>query len=338
MKVKKEMWMALACALGMVACAADDPPTGAARQGLTESDLWTALDVQDLGPTDRPVGIVSFGGYSRFATDLHNMRAGIGLDDVSATIVDENNGMTYPTFDLSGAKQQAKLAQGLAITGISSPVVVAQANSTSGADFGHAIDALVAQGCKTIVGAQEMDSTAMTDLQPRLRAAHTAGVQIVWTMGALASGNGFQTATPEPVGATDANGNPIVLGVAITDIPQAGETVYSGSKAAASRGADFAVPASASFLYLPASSTTTTANASVQDDPAFAAGLGGGIFVRDLSLQVPGDLTAVSGRFGDVTLGNDGTSCSPSSACTAGTGKDGPSGWGVPDVATFGTF
>jgi subtilase family serine protease len=42
------------------------------------------------------------------------------------------------------------------------------------------------------------------------------------------------------------------------------------------------------------------------------------------------DIYQHTGNFFDVTSGNDGT-CSPSYLCTAGTGYDGPTGWGTPN-------
>lgn len=340
----KEMWLAGALGLALApmtlcttgGCSVEPALTTTEQGVITSTDLFTALDVPASGPNNKTIGIVEIGGYPNLSADLQTYRTStLGVASVTAlTEMDENGGTSFPAFQLAGAQDAAAMIQAASITGTPARFKVAHADSAADADIAKAIDALRTSGVDTLGGVSQLASAPNTTTA--LRAAATAGIQIVWSTGVVASGNGFTTGAPLPWSIQDATGHDIVIPVATTTLATAmnsrgySETLLTQSVTGSTKGAGASMPGNGPLRQ--PSSSSSSSNVNVTGNPAFSVGLALGAFYRHLAWKKPADLVAAD--FFDLTAGNDG-SCSPTTLCTAASGADNVSGVGTPDVAKF---
>jgi len=309
------------------ACATlDEPRTAEVQARLDAADLFEALGVPDEGPAARKVGYVAIGGHSTLVSRLNTLRGNVGFGSATVTVKDQDCTSNPPSIVSGQPDEQDRFAQGLAITAAATQIVVSQAASLDGEDIADAIDCLTSQGVHLIVGTFQADATMLTHIATPIADARTAGIRVMFGMGLGA----YTGATaPQPAGQTG------VFGVGLVQLAKVGgvwtRTAHSSTGASDPKFAAFALPGSGPIY--DGTQYVTASNSS-----AYALGLAAGGFIRlALTVDEPADLDAIDEWFADVTAGSVGT-CSPSQNCNAVSGKDGPSGWGLPDLAEFPQF
>jgi hypothetical protein len=315
--------VAIGVGLGLGACAVA-PTTSEQQSRLDAADLFEVFNVPDEGAAARKVGLIALGGHSALTSRLNTLRGNLGFASASITVKAGDCSTSFPSGISGQPEEQDKFVQALAITSARTQIVVAQAASTDGEDIGDAIDCLTSLGVDLAAGTFVVNSTQLADMATPIADARAAHIKVLFPMGTAA----YTGATaPQPAGTSG------VIGVGLVQLAKVSgvwtRTAYSQTGASDPKFADFAMPGSGPIY--DGSYTSAT------DSQAYALGLAAGVLVRDADVETPADIDGIDERFGDVTSGSVG-SCSPSNRCNGVAGKDGPTGWGLPDVSAFPQF
>jgi subtilase family serine protease len=122
------------------------PPPGA----LTPSHLQDAYKLTGLLSNGRTVAIVDAFGYPKLARDLKTYRTQFGLPTCTKAsgclkVVNQNGGSHLPAFNLDWAGEQALDVDAVSATCPDCKIIMVQANSTSFADLGKAVNTAAAR-------------------------------------------------------------------------------------------------------------------------------------------------------------------------------------------------
>jgi hypothetical protein len=329
----------------------------AAPSGYGPSDLAAAYQLP-AGGSGQTVAIVDAMDDPNAESDLAAYRSQYGLPACTTangcfSKIDENGGSNYPTADSGWAGEISLDVDMVSAVCPNCRILLVEAASANMGDLGAAVNQAVAQGAKFVsnsYGGGEDSSTGSADAQY----FNHPGVAITASAGDSDYGASFP-ATSQYVTA--------VGGTALKRDSSArgwNETVWHTSAGEGTGSGCSAYIAKPSWQHDTGCANRMEADVSAVADPATGVAvyqtyggngwsvyggtsasspiiasiwaLAGAPNAGDRANQYPYNHT---GSFNDVTSGNNG-SCSPAYFCTAGTGYDGPTGWGTPiGVAGF---
>ncbi|MFF7634910.1 putative Ig domain-containing protein [Kitasatospora sp. NPDC008050] len=325
----------------------------AAPSGYGPSDLASAYNLPTSAGSGQTVGIVDAQDDPNAESDLAAYRSQYGLPACTTANgcfkkVDENGGTSYPTGDTGWAGEISLDLDMVSAVCPNCHIVLVEATSANMSDLGTAVNQAVAQGAKFVsnsYGGSEDSTDTSSDSQyfdhPGVAITVSAGdggygaeypassqyvtavggtsltkdssargwSESVWnTSSTEGTGSGCSAYDPKPSWQTDSGcSNRTVSDVSAVADPATGVAVYQtygGSGWAVYGGTSASSPIIASVYALAGTPAANT-------DPA----------------SYP---YAHTSALNDVTSGSNGT-CSPTYLCTAGTGYDGPTGWGTPN-------
>jgi subtilase family serine protease len=328
-----------------VAPAATQPPAG----GLTPAQVQGAYGLTASTSSGRTVAIVDAYGYTNLERDLGVYRAQFGLDPCTKAngclkVINQSGGSSLPRMNTGWAQEQALDVDAVSAACPDCKILVVQANSASFANLGTAV----------VTASKQAGVVAISNSYGGGDAADTTygayynhpGIAVTASTGDNGYQGGSYPASSSYVTAVGGTS----LTVNATTNTRASETVWSGagsgcssynaaiapvSMTGCSKRAMADVSAAANpgvgglAVYYPTSSKSSTwgqFGGTSESSPIIAAvyALAGGGYSNATPYAHPGSLY-------DVTSGNNGTSCTDSRWCHAGTGWDGPTGLGTPN-------
>ncbi|PYC78623.1 hypothetical protein C7C46_15620 [Streptomyces tateyamensis] len=324
----------------------------AAPSGYGPTDLAAAYQLAGSGGSGRTVAIVDAMDDPNAESDLAAYRSQYGLPACTTANgcfkkIDQNGGSNYPAAESGWAGEISLDVDMVSAVCPNCHILLVEAASATMGDLGASVNQAVAQGAKFVsnsYGGSEDSSTTSADAQY----FDHPGVAITASAGDSDYGASFP-ATSQYVTA--------VGGTALKRDSSArgwNETVWHTSSTEGTGSGCSAYIAKPAWQHDTGCSHRAEADVSAVADPATGVAvyqtyggngwavyggtsasspiiasiwaLAGAPNAGDRANQYPYNHTAA---FNDVTSGNNG-SCSPSYLCTAGTGYDGPTGWGTP--------
>ncbi|MEY9946003.1 putative Ig domain-containing protein [Kitasatospora sp. GAS1066B] len=330
----------------------------ATPSGYGPSDLQSAYNLPANGGAGQTVAIVDAQDDPNAESDLATYRSQYGLPACTTANgcfkkIAEDGSTNYPTGDTGWAGEISLDLDMVSAAAPNAHILLVEATSANMSDLGTAVNQAVSQGAKFVsnsYGGSEDSTDTSSDSQyfnhPGVAitvsagdggygAEYPASSQYVTSVGGTAltkdssargwsesvwntsstegTGSGCSAYDPKPSWQTDSGcSNRTVSDVSAVADPATGVAVYQTYG-----GSGWAVYGG--------TSASSPIIASVYAD----AGTPG---ASDYPASYP---YAHTSALNDVTSGNNG-SCSPSYLCTAGTGYDGPTGWGTPNgLAAF---
>ncbi|MCX4744980.1 putative Ig domain-containing protein [Kitasatospora sp. NBC_01287] len=324
----------------------------ATPSGYGPTDLTSAYNLPS-GGSGQTVGIVDAQDDPNAESDLAAYRSQYGLPACTTANgcfkkINENGGTSYPTPDTGWAGEISLDVDMVSAVCPNCHILLVEASSANVSDLGAAVNQAVAQGAKFVsnsYGGDEDSSVTSSDASyfnhPGVAITASAGdsdygaeypatsqyvtavggtalsrasnsrgwTERVWdTSSTEGTGSGCSAYIAKPSWQHDTGcGNRMETDVSAVADPATGVSVYQtygGSGWSVYGGTSAASPIIASVW-----------------------ALAGAPNAGDRASQYPYNHTS---SFNDVTSGNNG-SCSVSYYCTAGTGYDGPTGWGTPN-------
>ncbi|WSL80870.1 putative Ig domain-containing protein [Kitasatospora sp. NBC_01266] len=330
----------------------------ATPSGYGPSDLQSAYSLPANGGSGQTIAIVDAQDDPNAESDMGVYRSQFGLPACTTANgcfkkIAEDGSTNYPTGDTGWAGEISLDLDMVSAVAPNAHIILVEATSANMSDLGTAVNQAVSQGAKFVsnsYGGSEDSTDTSSDTQyfnhPGVaitvsagdggygaeypassqyvtavggtslsKASNTRGwTESVWnTSSTEGTGSGCSAYDPKPTWQTDSGcGNRTVADVSAVADPATGVAVY---QTYGGTGWDVYGGTSASSPII----------ASVYAD----AGTPG---ASDYPSSYP---YAHTSSLNDVTSGSNGT-CSPTYLCTAGTGYDGPTGWGTPNgLAAF---
>ncbi|MFE9425124.1 putative Ig domain-containing protein [Kitasatospora sp. NPDC006697] len=324
----------------------------AAPSGFGPTDLAGAYNLSG-GGSGQTVAIVDAQDDPNAESDLAAYRSQYGLPACTTANgcfrkIDENGGTNYPTADTGWAGEISLDVDMVSAVCPNCHILLVEAASANMGDLGAAVNQAVAQGAKFVsnsYGGSEDSTTAGADAQY----FDHPGVAITASAGDSDYGAEFP-ATSQYVTA--------VGGTALSRSSNSrgwSESVWNTNSSEGTGSGCSAYISKPAFQHDTGCRNRMETDVSAVADPATGVavyqtyGGNGWSVYGGTSASSPiiasiwalagapkaGDQAnsypyAHTGSFNDITSGNNG-SCSPSYFCTAGTGYDGPTGWGTPN-------
>ncbi|MFC9925896.1 putative Ig domain-containing protein [Streptomyces sp. NPDC127190] len=326
----------------------------AAPSGLSPANLHSAYNLPTTGGSGMTVAIVDAYNDPNAESDLATYRSTYGLSACTKAngcfkqVSQTGSTTSLPTNDSGWAGEEALDIDMVSATCPNCNIILVEANSATDSDLGIAENEAVALGAKVVSnswGGSESSTQTSEDTQYFKH----PGVAITVSSGDSAYGAEYP-ATSQYVTA--------VGGTALTTSSNSrgwSESVWKTSSTEGTGSGCSAYDAKPSWQTDTGCSKRMEADVSAVADPATGVAVydtygGSGWAVyggTSASAPIVAGVYALAGTPGsadypakypyqhtgnlyDVTSGNNG-SCSPSYFCTAGTGYDGPTGWGTPN-------
>jgi hypothetical protein len=326
--------------------------SNATPQGYGPPDLVAAYGLPSSGGAGATIAIVDAQDAPNAEADFNTYRAQYGLPACTTANgcfkkVNQNGVQgSYPSADSGWA---VEIALDLDMASAACPgcnILLVEANSANMSDLGAAVNQAAAMGATVIsnsYGGPEDSSVTSSE-----SFYNHPGILVT----ASAGDSGYGASYPAT--------SQYVLAVGGTSLTKSAGTSRGWTESAWSSGGS----GCSAYIAQPSYQTGTQcsfraeADVSAVGDPntgvaVYESGSGGFIVVGGTSASSPlvASIFALTGKaagatpqfpwsnhslFFDVTSGTNG-SCSPSILCTAGAGWDGPTGWGSPNAALWGT-
>ncbi|WP_329578491.1 putative Ig domain-containing protein [Kitasatospora sp. NBC_01250] len=325
----------------------------AAPSGYGPTDLASAYNLPTSAGSGQTVGIVDAQDDPNAESDLATYRSTYGLPACTTANgcfkkVDENGGTSYPTGDTGWAGEISLDLDMVSAVCPNCHIVLVEATSANMSDLGTAVNQAVAQGAKYVSNSYG-GSEDSTDTSSDSQYFNHPGVAIT-----VSAGDGGY-------GAEYPASSQYVTAVGGTSLSKASnargwsESVWNTSSTEGTGSGCSAYDPKPSWQTDSGCSERTVADVSAVADPATGVAVyqtygGSGWDVyggTSASSPIIASVYALAGTpaastypasypyahtsaLNDVTSGSNG-SCSPTYLCTAGTGYDGPTGWGTPN-------
>ncbi|MEY9878022.1 subtilase family serine protease [Streptacidiphilus sp. MAP12-33] len=328
----------------------------ATPSGYGPTDLISAYNLPAGGGAGATVAIVDAQNDPNAESDLATYRSQYGLSACTTANgcfkkVDENGGTNYPTADSGWAGEISLDLDMVSAIAPNAHIILVEATSANMSDLGTAVNEAVSLGAKYVSNSYG-GSEDSTDLSADSSYFNHPGVAITVSAGDSAYGAQYPAASQ------------YVTSVGGTSLSRASnsrgwsESVWETSSTEGTGSGCSAYDPKPSWQTDTGCSNRTIADVSAVADPATGVAVydsygasgwqeyGGTSASSPIIASVYADAgTPGSGDYpakypyqhtsalNDVTSGSNG-SCSPSYLCTAGTGYDGPTGWGTPNGVT----
>ncbi|MFJ7303395.1 putative Ig domain-containing protein [Streptomyces sp. NPDC099088] len=334
--------------------AAVSPDAAAAVSGLSPANLHSAYNLPSTGGSGLTVAVVDAYNDPNAAADLATYRSQFGLSACTKAngcfkqVSQTGSTTSLPTNDSGWAGEEALDIDMVSAVCPNCNIVLVEANSANDTDLGAAENEAVALGAKFVSNSWGGDESSSQTSEDTSYFKHP-GVAITVSSGDEAYGAEYP-ATSQYVTA--------VGGTALTTSSSSrgwSESVWKTNSTEGTGSGCSAYDAKPSWQTDTGCSKRMESDVSAVADPATGVAVydtygGSGWAVyggTSASAPIIAGVYALAGTPGsadypakypyshtsslyDVTSGNNG-SCSPSYFCTAGTGYDGPTGWGTPN-------
>ncbi|MGW2958306.1 putative Ig domain-containing protein [Streptomyces sp. NPDC001220] len=326
----------------------------AAPSGLSPSNLHSAYNLPSTGGSGLTVAVVDAYNDPNAASDLATYRSQYGLSACTKAngcfkqVSQTGSTTSLPTNDTGWAGEEALDIDMVSAVCPNCNIILVEANSATDSDLGTAENEAVALGAKFVSnswGGSESSSQTSEDTSyfkhpgvaitvssgdSAYGAEYPATSQYVTAVGGTAlstsSGTRGWTESVWKTSSTEGTGS----GCSAYDAKPSWQTDTGCSKRMESDVSAVADPATGVAVYDTYGGSGWAVYGGTSASSPIIAGvyaLAGTPGSSDYPAKYPYSHT---GNLYDVTSGNNG-SCSPSYFCTAGTGYDGPTGWGTPN-------
>jgi subtilase family serine protease len=312
--------------------------------GFSSANLRAAYNISGQGSSVTTVAIVDAYGYPNAASDLATYRQTMGLPPANLKIVNQTGGSRLPKYNTGWDQEQALDLDMVSSMCPNCKILLVQASSSSYANLATAVNTAAAMGALVVSNSY---GGGEGGTQPYESAYNHSGVAITASAGDSGYGAQFPATSPH------------VIAVGGTSLTLSGNGTYGSETVWAGTGSGcsgvYAAP-----TWQVGTKANSLCNARMETDVSAVADPNTGVLVYGppggtrsawmvfggTSVAAPliggivgevgqpmtyaSKIYANTGAFHDVTSGSNGN-CGGSYFCTAGSGYDGPTGWGTPN-------
>ncbi len=322
--------------------------TNPAPAGYSPSQLRSAYKITGTGASTTTIAVITAFDYATAEADLATYRAQFGLPACASSTgcfrkVDESGGTAYPGPNLNWNQEAALDLEMVSAMCQKCKLVLVEATAPTFADLAAAVNEAAKLGAHVITNSYGGDETGTQTYEP---AYNHPGVAIVASSGDAGYFGGIEFPSSSPhviaVGGTSLTTASNTRGWTETAWDGGGSgcsTVYAKPSWQHDTGCSMRMLNDVSAVADPNTGvavfgpdSTGVSNWIVLGGTSVAAPLIGGIYgVNGGSVNYGSNPYSCFASLFDVTTGSTSAFCSPTYACTAGPGYDGPTGLGTPN-------